>query len=106
MSEVWDWDESTRPVAQTFLPHRADLGEITPSRSHVTQITRDEATPLLTAPPTSAQVGNYGGPDAYISESHISTDRSLLRRKSSTTLKKQFNYGGKSTYGQTVGNVT
>jgi hypothetical protein len=111
MTDVWGWDESTRPVSRpvrTFLPRRAvDLGEMTPGRSH-TQATRDEVTPLLGAPPTSTQVtvGSYGGLDACISgESHVSADRSLLRRKSSATLKKPHNYGGQSTYGQTVGNI-
>jgi vesicular inhibitory amino acid transporter len=113
MTEVWGWDESTRPAlrpVRTFLPRRGvDLGEMTPAgRSQVTQATRDEVTPLLGAPPTSTQatVGSYGGLDACISgESHVSADRSLLRRKSSATLKKSYNYGGQSTYGQTVGNV-
>lgn len=107
MREVWDWDESTSPVlrsAQTFLPQRTDLREITQGGSQVTQIARDEATPLL--PTTSTQVDSYGGLDACVSgESHVSTDRPLLRRKSSATLKRPYNYGGQSTYGQTVGNV-
>lgn len=109
-TEPWGWDESTRPASQpiqTFLPlQTVDLGEIAPGRSQVTQTTRDESTPLLKAPPTSAEVGNYGGLDVCIGrESHASTDRSLLRRKSSATLRKPFTYGGQSTYGQTVGDV-
>ncbi|KAG1755108.1 transmembrane amino acid transporter protein-domain-containing protein [Suillus paluster] len=108
--EVWDWDESSRPVmrpVRAFLPRQVvDIGEITPSGSQLTQTTSDEATPLLKASSTSNQI-SYGGPgsDAYVDgELCGSTDRSLLRRKSSATLKKPYNYGGQSTYGQTLFN--
>ena len=110
MTEVWDLDESTGPVlrsVQISLPRRAgDFGEITPGESQATHTARDEVTPLLNAPTTSIQVGSYGGLDSCVGrESHVSADRSLLCRKPSTISKRSYNYGGQSTYGQTVGNV-
>ncbi|KAG2350551.1 hypothetical protein BDR05DRAFT_954654 [Suillus weaverae] len=113
MTEFWDWDETLRPVSQparTFIPRArqpVDTREITAaSESQLAQSTSDEAAPLLEAFPTSNQV-NYGGSDsdAYVGgESRGPTDRSLLRRKSSVTLRKPHNYGGQSTYGQTLFN--
>ncbi|KAG1757395.1 transmembrane amino acid transporter protein-domain-containing protein [Suillus lakei] len=110
MTEFWDWDESSRPVLQpvrAFIPRRPiDTGEITASGSQLAQTTSDEATPLLKASPTTDQV-SYGGSDsdAYVGEeSRRPIDRSLLRRKSSITLRKPYNYGGQSTYGQTLFN--
>ena len=110
MAEEWDLDESTGPVlrpVQISLPRLAgDLGEITPGESQATHTACDEVTPLLNAPTTSIQVGSYGGLDSCIGrESYVSTDRSLLRRNPSAISKRLHNYGGKSTYGQTVGNV-
>ncbi|KAG1783774.1 transmembrane amino acid transporter protein-domain-containing protein [Suillus placidus] len=111
MTEFWDWDETLRPVSQparTFIPRQpVDTQEITAaSESQLAQSTSDEAAPLLEAFPTSNQV-NYGGSDsdAYVGgESRGTTDRPLLRRKSSITLRKPHNYGGQSTYGQTLFN--
>jgi vesicular inhibitory amino acid transporter len=113
MTEFLDWDEASRPVlrpARTFIPRRpVDTWEITAAgASQPAQPTSDEATPLLKASPTSSnQVSHEGSDlDAYVGEeSRDPTDRSLLRRKSSVTLKKPHNYGGQSTYGQTVGVV-
>ncbi|KAG1834592.1 transmembrane amino acid transporter protein-domain-containing protein [Suillus variegatus] len=111
MTEFWDWDETSRPVlqrARTFIPQRpVETREITAtSGSPLAQSTSDETVPLLQASPTSNQV-SYGGSDsdAYVGgESHGPTDRSILRRKSSGTLRKPHNYGGQSTYGQTLFN--
>ncbi|KAG2350557.1 hypothetical protein BDR05DRAFT_954656 [Suillus weaverae] len=111
MTEFWDRDETLRPVLQptrTFIPRQpVDTREITAaSESQLAQSTSDEAAPLLEAFPTSNQV-NYGGSDsdAYVGgESRGLTDRSLLRRKSSATLREPHNYGGQSTYGQTLFN--
>jgi hypothetical protein len=78
-----------------------------PGGSQVTQKQhiRDEVTPLLNAPSISTQSG-YRGLDACISrESNVSADRSSIRRKSSATLKEPYNYGGRSTYKQTVGSI-
>lgn len=71
-------DEST-PIPSSNM---SDLGEITPGGSQVTQKQQihDEVTPLLNAP-----------------------DRSSIRRNSSAALKEPYNYGGRSTYKQTVG---
>jgi len=112
MTEFLDWDEASRPVlrpARTFIPRRpVDTWEITATgASQPAQPTSDEATPLLNASPTSSnQVSHEGSDsDAYVGEeSRDPTDRSLLRRKSSVTLKKPHNYGGQSTYGQTLFN--
>lgn len=112
MTELWDWDEASRPVlqpARAFIPRRpVDTREITAAGgSQFAQSTTDEAAPLLKASPTSCNQISYGGsdPDAYVGEeSRGPTDRSLLRRKSSATLKKPHNYGGQSTYGQTLFN--
>jgi len=104
MAEVWDWDESSPPVLQPVQARRAvGVEDITPGGSQLTQTTSDEATPLLKVPSTSTQVVSYAGPNAYVGEeTHNAIDRSLLRRKSSATLKKPYSYGGQSTYGQTV----
>ncbi|KAG2368253.1 transmembrane amino acid transporter protein-domain-containing protein [Suillus spraguei] len=110
MTEFWDWDETSRPVpqpAQTFITHRPvdSSWEIT-AGSQPAQSTSDEAAPLLKASPTSNQV-SYGASDSDTyagEESRGPTDRSLLRRKSSVTLRKPYNYGGQSTYGQTLFN--
>ncbi|KAG1867878.1 transmembrane amino acid transporter protein-domain-containing protein [Suillus subalutaceus] len=112
MTELWDWDESSRPVlqpARTFIPRRpVDTREITAAGgSQLARSTSDEAAPLLKASSTSSNQISYGGSDsdAYVGEeSRIPTDRSLLRRKSSVTLRKPHNYGGQSTYGQTLFN--
>ncbi|KAG2077126.1 hypothetical protein BDR04DRAFT_1089441 [Suillus decipiens] len=109
ISEFWDWDETSRPVlppARTFIPRRpVNTWEIT-AGCHFAQPTSDEAAPLLKASPASNQV-SYGvsDSDTYTDgESRGPTDRSLLRRKSSVTLRKPYNYGGQSTYGQTLFN--
>ncbi|KAG1801426.1 transmembrane amino acid transporter protein-domain-containing protein [Suillus plorans] len=111
MTEFWDWDETSRPVlqrARTFIPQRpVETREITAtSASQLARSTSDEAVPLLQASPTSNQV-SYGGSDSdtYVGEeSHDQTDRSILQRKSSGTLRQPHNYGGQSTYGQTLFN--
>jgi hypothetical protein len=112
-TEFWDWDEVSHPVlrpARTFIPRRpVDTWEITVADgSQLAQPTSDEATLLLKASPIASNQVSYGSSDsdAYVSEESCDpTDRSLLWRKSSATLKKPHNYGGQSTYGQTVGVV-
>ncbi|KAG1728152.1 transmembrane amino acid transporter protein-domain-containing protein [Suillus paluster] len=90
-----------RPV-QAFLPSRAvDIGEITPGGSQLAQITSDETTPLLQGSSASNQVSHWG-PDSDSYFGGEPTDQSLLRRKSSVSLKRSYNYGGQSTYGQTL----
>ncbi|KAG0694580.1 transmembrane amino acid transporter protein-domain-containing protein [Suillus ampliporus] len=105
---VCGFDESSHPVlrrVRAFIPPRAVyIGEISPGGNRVTQITSDEATPLLQGSPTSNQLSHWGpDSDVYVDEeSHGPTDRSLLWHESPVTLNKPYNYGGQSTYEQTL----